>query len=169
MDKKILRKPLILLISLILTVSVGGTLAFLITKSGAFQTVFVPGSVDCEIAETDAGYTVKNTGTADAYIRVAVVPNWTKNGEIYGLAPMTANDYTVTAPESGWVPVNGFYVYKNPVAPGESTSAFAVIVSAAAPEGCELTVDVLAEAIQSFPADAAKEAWGFPVSEGVGE
>jgi len=99
MDKKHLKKPVILIVSfsLIFLFAAGSTLAFLIREAAGFETIFLPGSVQCEIIETDDGYTVKNTGNAGAYIRAAIVPNWTKDGRIYGAQPITAEHYEVVA------------------------------------------------------------------------
>lgn len=161
MKKKHLIKPAFLLVSflLILSFTVGGTLAYLIEELGTFGTTFVPGSVECEIAEKADGYTVKNCGNTNVYIRAALVLNWTKNGNVYGFRPITAADYEIIA--DGWREVDGYLVCEKPVEPGRSTPAVAVVMKTEAPEECELKIEFLAEAIQSEPASVAAEAWGF--------
>lgn len=157
-------KPTALVVSLllILTITVGGTLAILVAATDPVVNLFQPSSVSCALVEQNDGYVITNTGTTEAYIRVAVVANWGKNGAVYGLAPITAGDYTVAG--TGWVLRNGYYYYQAAVAPGASSAPLTVRQLTAAPEGCAFSVELLAEAIQSKPASAAAEAWGFTPS-----
>lgn len=156
---RIWRKATVLAVSLVLILSaaVGGTLAVLIARTEPTVNLFQPSAVACVLNEQNGCYTVTNTGTTEAYIRVAVVVNWTKNGSIYGLKPVTADDYTVV----GWEMKDGYHYCSTPIAPGATTPAFWVQPTGNAPEGCVLTVEVLTEALQSKPGDAIVEAWGF--------
>ncbi|MBR7184941.1 MAG: hypothetical protein IKD37_04960 [Clostridia bacterium] len=158
-QNRIWHKPTVLAVSLILilTASVGGTLAVLLARTEPVVNLFQPTSVECVLNEQNGCYTFTNTGTTEAYVRVAVVANWTKNGSIYGLKPLTAGDYTVV----GWEMKDGYYYCSTPIAPGGTTPALLVEPTGMAPEGCILAVEVLAEALQSKPAQAVIEAWGF--------
>lgn len=160
-----LRKPAALLVSLllILCIAVGGTLAVLIASTDAVVNLFSPAAVSCAIAERDGAYTITNTGDTAAYVRVAAVPNWTKAGKVYGLQPIQPGDYTVSG--DGWIYQNGYYYYSSPVPAGASAGPLWIRQNAPAPSGCAFSVEVLAEAIQSQPAEAALEAWGVRLGE----
>ncbi len=163
MEFKRMKKPILLLLSLILVVgvAVGGTAALLTVRLKPVENTFYPAAVDCAVTEKDGAYTVTNQGNISAYIRVAVVANWTRDGKVYGLDPITAEDYRITAAE-GWTLLNGYYYYTQPVEPGAAALPLVVSAVGEAPEGCVFSVRVLAEAIQSEPVSAAQEAWGFP-------
>lgn len=69
---------LLLSLLLIVTMAVGGTVAYLATHSGPIQNSFKPSFVDCEVKESFNGTTksevnVQNTGDTEAYIRVKLV------------------------------------------------------------------------------------------------
>ena len=163
MVKNRTRKILLLLFSLLLTlgVSVGGTVALLTAVTKPVANTFSPASVKCELIETDGGYTVINRSNISAYVRVAVVPNWTKDGKVYALSPISTDDYRITA--TGWTLFEGYYYYSTPLAPNASTPPILAELLTIPPDDCVFSVEVLAEAIQSEPITALSEAWGFPV------
>ena len=148
---------LILAIVLLLTVSVGGTLAYLSTKTEPVTNRFVPAYVSCEV---NSDCTVKNTSNVDAYIRAAVVVNWMDaSGNVYGTKP----NCTVTE-NSGWTESSGFYYYNGAVAAGETTTTAPVTVGnpgAAPSSDYTFSVEVVAEAIQAegMGAQDAQNAW----------
>lgn len=167
------RKGLIAAVALVLLLcaAVGGTLAWITAQTPAVINTFTPAHVTCEVDEKFDGTTksdvkIKNTGDIDAYIRAAVVVNWADaSGNVSG-TPVTVNDYTMTLNlnSSGWVEgTDGYYYYISPVAP-EGTTANLIDsctpVPEKAPDGYKLQVTILAEAIQSTPDTAIKEAWG---------
>ena len=69
---------------------------------------------------------------------------------------------------NNWIPgTDGFYYYKEPVAPDASTAGSLLTCKAVYPTNPEytLSVEILATAIQSTPANAARNAWpGMPGS-----
>jgi len=164
MKNKLSKKSLILLVSLvlILTATIGGTVAYLFEKANMMKITFIPAAVSCEVVETAEGYTVKNTGDTAAFVRMAVVANWvTEEGKVYGFTPITENDYKILT-EEGWTLTEaGYYIFATALDRGESTTPMVFHVNGEAPEGCRFAVEILAEAIQSSPAKAAEEAWGF--------
>ncbi|MBR4289253.1 MAG: hypothetical protein IKT52_01265 [Oscillospiraceae bacterium] len=155
---------LLLSIALLLTLAVGGTLAYIVTKSAMAQNQFVAGYVTSSVNE--AGQ-VTNTGNVDAYIRAAVVVNWMDgDGNVYGIKPncsLTTN--------TGWTEANGFYYYTSPVAANGTTTTAPVTVGdpGAAPSGAYgLSVEIVAEAIQAEGTldsndsiTAVLDAWGL--------
>lgn len=146
--RKLNNRALILLASLVLIVGMaaGGTVAWLITNTGAVQNTMVPASVPITINETVKGttksaVTVTNTGNTDAYIRVAIVANAVdENGNVIAGTPPTYNVDTTK-----WELKNdGYYYYKGIVSAQSSTPAlFIGNVNFANGE-----VNILAESIQ---------------------
>ena len=68
---------------LVLTMTVGATVAYLIDQSGPVTNIFTPSEVTSEVEEefpdpynVKQNVKIKNTGDAPAYIRAAVVFNW---------------------------------------------------------------------------------------------
>lgn len=145
--RKLNNRALILLASLVLIVGMaaGGTVAWLITNTGAVQNTMVPASVPITINETVKGttksaVTVTNTGNTDAYIRVAIVANAVdENGNVIaGNAP----EYTVDP--TNWTKIGNYYYYKGIVpAQGSTPALFSGNVDFANGE-----VNILAESIQ---------------------
>lgn len=153
-------------LALILTVAIGGTIAWLVTKTDGITNTFQPSKVTCEVEENFDGkvktdVNVKNTGDIDAFIRVKLVTYRTndKGQHIGGTADLT----TQLTLKAGWVEYDGFYYYTKPVAPNDYTGVLADAITLAAytdPDGGHQAIDVMAEAIQSVPEDAVKAAWG---------
>lgn len=168
-----MNRTAVLFIAIILLISaaVGSTVAFLATKTEPVENAFEYANVSCEVTEacdTDGSsiVQVRNTGTISAYIRVAVVANWMDvNGDIAASDP-EGYGYDPTCSSDSWARgTDGFFYYLRPVAPGASTEGILLACTVTCPEPPEgtLSVEVLAEAIQSTPASAVYEAWGVTV------
>lgn len=164
---------------LVLGAAIGGTVAWLATNTPGLTNTFTPGEVKCTVEETFANgvksdVKIENTGNTDAYIRAKVVVTWKdKDGNVYGGAvPAEGTDYTITYSTSGWTQVGDYRYCTQPVAPDASNNLTPVLISSAspvdgkAPEGYALSIEILAEAIQSSPASAVQEAWGFVPGSG---
>ena len=170
----------ILSLALMLTVAVGGTLAFLATKTNNKVNTFTPSNVSSEVVETLSGNSksnikIKNTGDTSAYIRVAVIANWIDSTGAVVAGP----DLILPSLGSGWVKNGQYYYYKTPVAPSELT-ANALFVSpinealanGTKPVGSNLQVTILADAVQSTGTTTGDEtgtkavvdAWGVDPS-----
>ncbi len=159
-------------LALILTVAIGGTIAWLVTKTDGITNTFQPSQVTCEVKESFDGTTktdvnVKNTGDIDAFIRVKLVTYRTNDqGQHIG---GTATLPTFTLGEN-WVEYGDFYYYTKPVAPDAYTEvltdAAITLASYDDADGGHQAIDVMAEAIQSVPEKAVGEAWGVKITEG---
>lgn len=148
-------KHAVLIISAVLILAVGATatLAYLADSTKPVTNTFTPSSVTCYVEETFNGNAksdvkIKNTGDIDAYIRVAVVANWVKDGNI--VAPATV----AITPANGWFKAGDYYYYPAVVAAGDSTEnlysdSITAGTAGTAPDGAKLKVDILAEAIQA--------------------
>ena len=167
-----MNRTAVLLIAVILLIStaVGSTVAFLATKTEPVENSFEYADVSCEVMQdrdTDGSIVqVKNTGTISAYIRAAVVANWMDaDGNIAASVP-EGYSYELTCSSGSWVQgTDGFFYYLLPVAPGASTEGklLTCTVTCPGPPEYTLSVEVLAEAIQSTPASAVNEAWKVAV------
>lgn len=168
-----MNRTAVLLIAIILLIStaVGSTVAFLATKTEPVENSFEYANVSCEVMQgrdTDGSsiVQVKNTGTISAYIRAAVVANWIDVGGNIAASDPEGYSYELTCSSGSWVQgTDGFFYYPLPVAPGALTEGNLLTCTVACPENPEytLSVEVLAEAIQSTPASAVKEAWSAAV------
>lgn len=152
-------RPVALILSLVLVLglAIGGTVAYLVTKTNPVNNTFSPTDVSCEVVNTNNGIRVKNTGSIDAYIRVYVTANYVNtSGHI-----CAAHTATVPTPDSQyWTSgEGGFYYYNSPVASGDVTPALFATPAAGTPlgDGCTLKIKVFASAIQT--GDAAVSAW----------
>ena len=156
---------LLIAVLLLIGTAVGSTAAFLVTKTGPVVEAFAYAQVSCQV--TDA-LGVKNTGTAQAYIRASYAVNWLDGEGI--IAAVTPEGYScdlekgIQWEEGG----DGYFYYPAPVDPGGEAPSL-LTCSVSRPENPEytLSVEVVAEAIQSNPAEAAEDAWGVTVSDGM--
>lgn len=182
-------KKLILLISIvaimILAITAGTTIAFLKAETGTVTNTFTPAKVTTDITEgfdgkTKSNVQIKNTGDINAYIRAAVVVNWVDDdGNIYPKQPVAGedNDYTITynlvTSGDGWYKIGDYYYYSKPVPPkdNEPNNVTGVLITECkpvegkAPDGCYLSVEIIADAIQSVPLDAIQDAWSVTVND----
>lgn len=156
---------LLIAVILLITTAVGATAAFLVTKTGPVVEDFAYAQVSCQVTDTMG---VKNTGTAQAYIRASYAVNW-RDGE-GKIAAAVPEDYSCDLDENPqWEKGgDGYFYYPYPVDPGDEAPSL-LTCSASRPENPEytLSVEVVAEAIQSTPAEAAEDAWGVTVSDGM--
>lgn len=166
-------KSAALLVSLLLllTVTVGGTIAFLMDSDGPLNNLFNPSQVTTKVEETLSGNTkedvyITNTGDTDAWIRAAVVITWQDSeGNVYGQAPVKGTDYTITWGNEWLSGKDGFYYWPNPVvANGGKTGN--LIASCTANRTVTvgettyyLTVEIIGSGIQSKPISVFYAEW----------
>lgn len=175
------RKGKILIISLAvlcLCILSGSTLAYLITGTGSLFNSFAPGQVSCEVVGADNGYAenvkIKNTGNVPAYIRVAIVVTFEKddgkeNSIVSSIAP-DEGDYRIQfAENTNWKKgVDGYWYYTEPVAAADTTQVLITYCGknkSVAPQGYQLTIEVIASAIQASGTKAVTESWSSGVKE----
>ena len=161
---------LLIAVLLLITTAVGSTAAFLVTKTEPVEESFAYAQVSCQVTRSDNALAVQNTGTAQAYIRASYAINWLDGeGNIAAAAPEGYSCDLVENPQDAWVEGgDGYFYYPYPVAPGDEAPSL-LTCSPSYPEdpAYTLSVEVVAEAIQSNPAEAAAEAWGVTVSGGM--
>lgn len=164
---------LLLSVILVVTIAVGGTVAYLVTQDKPITNTFTPSHVNCRVEEKFDGTTKKNvnvtnTGDTEAYIRVKLV-TYRVNGanqHIGGTATIPPFD-----PGTHWVKHNdGYYYYTLPVKPNEQpTSDLISSITLKDPytdaDGGKQVIEVMAEAIQSAPAEAIGQSWGVRITQ----
>ena len=166
--KRMKKKSLLLVagIVLMLTIAIGGTIAYIVTNTDSVVNTFTPGDVPIEIDEKTEGgvksdVTIKNTGTVPAYIRAKIIVTW-KNaqGEVSG-TPVQASDYSMIINTADWTKAaDGFYYYKESVeATGKTTNLIESCTrSVTPPDDYDLSVEIIAESIQADGMDGVSNA-----------
>ena len=168
------KRSLVLVVSLLalLLVVAGGTLAWL-TAQDSVSNTFTPAHVSCEVKEKFDGtaksnVNVTNTSDIAAFIRVKLVTYRVNDAgqRIGGKAEIP--DFK---PGEGWVEHGDFYYYTKPVAPNAApataligTPGIELEDSYNDADGGKQVIEVMAEAIQSQPDRAVKDAWGTDFS-----
>lgn len=168
------KQPVALVALLVLLCcTVAGTLAYLVTNTDPVTNTFTPAHVSTAVDETfengvKSDVKIQNTGDIPAYIRAAIIINWADGDGNVSATPVKTTDYTITWTKEGWVEHNGYYYYTAPVAAGALTGELFTDCKLAEkvtpPEGYSLQVTILADGIQSEPADAVIQAWGVDPS-----
>lgn len=188
-EHKQLRRPkrlatLLVSLLLVLGVAVGGTVAFLSTRTDSKVNTFTPSEVTCEVTETfknnvKSNVAVKNTGDTTAFIRAAINVTWMKDAEagtenqtVSAKVPLKDKDYSITfAKNTNWIQgADGYYYYQLPVDPQGSTEVLIeeckLLNYASVPDGYHLSVEIVASAIQSAPDSVVQSMWHVTVEDG---
>ncbi len=158
---------MIVSVVLILALAIGGTIAWMSTKTDSVVNTFNPSQVTCRVeeefnGETKTNVNVTNTGDIPAFIRVKLVSYRTNDAgdHIGGVAEAPSFNFG-----AGWVKYGDYYYYTKPVAPGATPAAnlaeaIELVKDYADADGGHQSIDVIAEAIQAGPEAAVKAAWG---------
>ena len=158
-------------LALVLCIAGGATLAFLMVTTPSLTNVFQYGHVTCKVDETfqdnvKTDVSIRNTGDTQSYIRVKLVFTWKDAEGNVSAQPVTDQDYNMDLNKSDWFEKDGYYYAKAPVAPKGNTPVLienCAEVAANAPDGYTLSLEILADAIQSTPTKAIEQAWGVTV------
>ena len=187
-EHKQLRRPkrlatLLVSLVLVLGVAVGGTVAFLSTRTDSKENTFTPSKVTCEVTETfnnnvKSNVAVQNTGDTTAFIRAAINVTWMSNQDaanqtVSAKVPVKDTDYSIQlADNTNWIQgADGYYYYKLPVDPQDSTEVLIeeckLQNNASVPDGYHLSVEIVASAIQSAPDSVVQSMWHVTVENGI--
>ena len=179
---RLVRKPhkgrgrlamMVLSIVLLLGVAIGGTIAWLSTKTTSVTNTFTPAKVTCDVTENfdentgvKTNVNVTNTGNIAVYIRVKLVTYRTNDAgqHIGGTAALPKFDLG-----KNWVEKDGYYYYTLPVEPRQQPDTnladrMTLKTFYEDADGGKQALDVMAEAIQSAPEKAVGEAWGVTIT-----
>lgn len=186
-EHKQLRRPkrlatLLVSLLLVLGVAVGGTVAFLSTRTDSKENTFTPSEVTCAVTETfnnnvKSNVAVKNTGDTTAFIRAAINVTWMSNKDaadqtVSSKVPVKNTDYSIQlADNTNWIQgADGYYYYQLPVKPQDSTEVLIeeckLQNNASVPDGYHLSVEIVASAIQSVPDSVVQSMWHVTVADG---
>lgn len=166
--KRMKKKSLLLVagIVLMLTIAIGGTIAYIVTNTTPVVNTFTPGEVPITIQETFDGTTksdvyVTNNGNVSAYIRAKIIVTWKdKDGNVSAIKPVLGTDYSMST-GGGWTgESDGFYYYSVFVGAGKSTGYLINSCTriGTPPEGYDLSVEIIAESIQAEGMDGVSNA-----------
>lgn len=165
---------------LLICISVGGTIAYLSLSTNPVENQFTPSKVTCKVDESfeknvKSNVRIQNTGDTEAYIRATYIVTWQDaSGNVYAKTPSLesgSEDYEISfLDNTDWVKndTDGYWYFTEPVEPGKYTEiliAECKPIEEKAPEGYYLTVEILAEAIQSTPIYVAEENWNFDLNQ----
>lgn len=172
------RKSLIIAVSSTLAAALiaGGTIAYFIAQPVKAVNTFTKGTISCEIVENfdnsvKKDVRVHNTGSAEAFIRVKLVPSWENEAGEAVAKSASLNDLNITwnsSKAADWIDgKDGYYYFKSKVSPDDHDSenfndCTSILIDKATvnnANGFKMNLNVLAEAIQSGPDDAVKSAW----------
>lgn len=179
---RLVRKPhkgrgrlamMVLSVVLLLALAVGGTLAWLSTKTTPVINTFTPAKVTCEVEEkfdkttgVKTNVNVKNAGNIAVYIRVKLVTYRTNDAgqHIGGTAVLPKFNLG-----ENWVEYGKYYYYTLPVEPKAQpqtnlADSMTLKTSYGDADGGKQALDVMAEAIQSAPEKAVADAWGVKIA-----
>ena len=163
---------LLLAAVLLLTTVTLGSLAYFTAQDSSTNTGITIGRVSCTVTNKGNNiYTITNTGTVDAYIRVAVDAEWSNDGSNDG-----SNDVVVYFEEPNYsvalsdgstnntlIKQGEFYYLKDVVAAGGEVTIKVTPVKETNGD-YKFVANVVAEAIQGQTA-AAEYAWGIDYSD----
>ena len=155
MLKKLNKKGIALLIAsaVLLTAIIGTTIAYLIDVTETVEDTFIPANVVCSVSESGGLYTVTNEGNIPVYIRVAVIVNATDSTDPSKLTWDSNFSYLIAPNADKWQLYEGYYYYKGKLAVRDFVDLIQYTKSGT-------QIQILAEAIQATPDEAAKTAWG---------
>lgn len=173
------RKSLIIAVSstLAAVLMIGGTVAYFIAEPVKLVNTFTKGTISCEIIEkfdknAKENVRVHNTGSAEAFIRVRLVPSWENdNGEAV-VKSASLDDLDIkwnASKDTDWIDgKDGYFYFKTKVSPDDHddenfNDCTLVLIDKATVKdanGLHMNLSVLAEAIQCNPKEAVSSSWG---------
>ena len=184
MSKRI-KRLLIAGAALSIAAAVGLTLAFMFKKAEKTNR-FIPAEVSCAVREKTDGsevtgiaavgseksdIRVENTGNVKEFIRLKLVSYYVDaNGDIVGTV---SSQYPTLSLKNGWITgANHTYYYPSPIDPGGMTEILCEPFSLGHTQlenGSTVyqVIELIAEAVQAEPSDAAQEDWGVTGENGV--
>ena len=173
-SKQSLAIKLVICLILLLMISVGGTIDFVVTHTSEIRNTFTESVVKCEVDETfkdnvKSNVSIKNTGDTTAYIRAFVNVTWmNESGQVASVSPKST-DYMIEYSTSGWLKgSDGYYYYSLPVQPNDKTAVLInscrLLETASAPDGYYLSVEIVCSAIQSTPVSVVSDIWHVQLS-----
>lgn len=162
-------------------IAVGGTIAFLTDWTKPITNTFQMSTVDIDITDEveggikkDVGVTNTSTDGVPIYARIRFVTYWENDkGEIVasdeqpilpfepGSKDKDGKDMALD--KENWFEYNGYYYYKHSIPADSDPVILFNSFKMQEKDGLHQVLEVLAEGIQSMPAEAVQTAWGLTV------
>lgn len=148
MKKTIITVSIILLISIMIA---GGSMAWLTSSLEKDVSLFKMGTLKVEVIKSenieDNTVKIKNIGTSEAYVRARIIPKWSN-------VNLSVSNVEIDISNTDWEEIDGYYYYKDPLEPNETTSNLVNYVNIVDPTedylGAEFTLNVVAEGFQEI-------------------
>ena len=140
----------------VLTVNV--TVAAIVMRTQTIRNKFSPAELEIS---TWSGNDVINSGDTPVYVRAIVIATWTSDDAektVHAFAPDEGVDYEIVTSADWFKASDGFYYYKNVLAPAQTSTLITKATQLRSIEGHTLRVFVISSAIQTAPTDEAVEA-----------
>ena len=164
------KKNLIILFSVFVlsSITILGCVSWITKSVQAVNTFVVPvlaANLDEDFKDNRKSHvTIENTGNTPVYVRATFVVQFkNEQGMILEELPIENIDYSIRiADDTGWfLGEDGFYYYPYPVEENEATAVLIQdCVLLDLPQSNKiLSVDILAQTIQSSPVSAVEDAW----------
>ena len=156
------KRTLVLLVSTVtvLSIAIGTTVAFIITKTDTYDNTFVPPIAKIHLEGYDD---ITNVGNIPVYVRSLAIVNWLSTDDEHTISsetPKVGVDFEVDFVTEGWfLASDGFYYYTKQLNPGESVVLLTEAVQLKEKAGYELRLQLLSSSIQANPVDAINYAW----------
>jgi hypothetical protein len=149
---------LVILIATVLTATVSGTVAYIVTRTTSKPNTFSPAEI--EISSWNY-HDVINAGDSQVYVRASIVTAWVSNEDkrtVWSTTPKENVDYTLTINEGWFMASDGFYYRREKMNAAQSVD-FVSATQLTQKDGYTLRVLVMYSAIQSTPKDAIESSW----------
>lgn len=163
-------------------IAVGGTIAFLTDWTKPITNTFQMSTVNIDITDKveegvkyNVGVTNTSTDGVPIYARIRFVTYWENDkGEIVAsdeqpILPFEPGSQDkdgkkMALDTENWFECNGYYYYRHQLNKGDTAELFdSFIMAQDEKKGLHQVLEVLAEGIQSMPAEAVQTAWGLTV------
>lgn len=159
-----------ILVAILLTASIGGTLAWLEDRSGPVVNQFTPSQVDTELDEEKDGTqktriaVFNKVDSIPVYVRVMLVGNWyDEDGKV-----VEAWNGVVDYNTANWTKNGEYYYYNSVLQPGDKTpNLLKSPIKATANNGYQLKIMVVHQAIQAEGMNASGAIDAFAKAEAV--
>lgn len=150
---------LFVLTAVLVTGAVGGTVAYLATRTRDVPNTFHPAEIEISSWTFDD---LINSGDTEVYVRATLVSAWVSNEDkrtVWAVDPVEGVDYTLTIQDGWFKGSDGFYYRREKMNAAQSVQ-FVHGTQLTEKEGFTLRILVMYSSIQTEPNKAVEESWG---------
>ena len=150
---------LFVLTAVLVTGAVGGTVAYLATRTRDVPNTFRPAEIEISSWSFDD---LINSGDTEVYVRATLVAAWVSNEDkrtVWAVDPIEDVDYTLTI-QNGWFKGSDGFYYRSEKMNAAQSVQFVHGTQLTEKEGFTLRILVMYSSIQTEPNEAVEESWG---------